>query len=628
MERKVFYKLVKSEEVIQSIREEIGVIQPIQKQFFTDMTEMLRNHKMKNKVVAIPAPCGIGKSVFIKHYLKLCTKNRLGLVVITDNIERLNKQYDLPLEDKKEIFMCKAENSVLAEKDNILSHSVIMMTSQKFFGLNEEARELLFRFNKPTSINKYRRWVIIDEQPIFFTTSHINIGALNNIDTLLNEGLDENVEEKHSIIKIYQECRCKLSDYINKLEKMFEDDSIFYVSADKLYENGCEEFRKFYDSINKYKSVLRDFNITAFRDIEFLKQLYNDGGVFNSTKKKGGYKYKKGFCLFKSCMECLTPKNKVTNFCIFDATADSYPLYKQNRIEIYNCDKYKRKLDLTINFVKISTSKARFIKNKNEISDIANYIKTTKRTDTPFIVTYSDQIVNFKEISKATAYFGNIKGLNDYKELTECYHIGVNRFEPISYYIMACIWKPEIYEYTKTMDIKNSKEFFAIITDNKIYKETDEVAFIKKTMQDMLLGAVIADFEQNIFRLSMRVISNTKHNDVYFLLNYDNKLYSTLCNEIQKKFCNAEIRYEETPLNILRSKIMNRYSKSGETHEQKIIKYIDGLERGCEFNTQTLCKETGLTIRQIESTKKSKVVKNLLESMRIRRGMYKKSECM
>ena len=64
---------------------------------------------------------------------------------------------------------------------------------------------------------------------------------------------------------------------------------------------------------------------------------------------------------------------------------------------------------------------------------------------------------------------------------------------------------------------------------------------------------------------------------------------------------------------------MNRYSKSGETHEQKIIKYIDGLERGGEFKTQTLCKETGLTIRQIESTKKSKVVKNLLESMRISR---------
>lgn len=59
----------------------------------------------------------------------------------------------------------------------------------------------MFRFDKPTSINKYRRWVIIDEQPIFFTTSHINISALNNIDTLLNEGLDESVEEKTKYYK-------------------------------------------------------------------------------------------------------------------------------------------------------------------------------------------------------------------------------------------------------------------------------------------------------------------------------------------------------------------------------------------------------------------------------------------
>ena len=118
MQKKLFERSISSDEVIQSITEEIGEIQPIQKQFFTDMTDMLRNRKIKNKVIAVPAPCGIGKSVFIKHYLKLCTENRLGLVVITDNIERLNKQYDLPDEAKKK-YLCVRQKTLFLQKNII-----------------------------------------------------------------------------------------------------------------------------------------------------------------------------------------------------------------------------------------------------------------------------------------------------------------------------------------------------------------------------------------------------------------------------------------------------------------------------------------------------------------------------
>ena len=262
--RKVFDRPIMPEEIIESIKEENPDIQPIQEQFFTDMLKLLQNSKRKNgKVVAIPAPCGIGKSIFIKHYLKLCTKNELGLIVITDNIERLDNQYDLPKEAKEKIFMCRMETSVIAEKYEIFSHPVIMMTSQKFFGLSDEARELLYTYD------------------------------------------------------------------------------------------------------------------------------------------------------------------------IFDGTADVYPLYEQDCIQMYDCDKYRNKLDLSINFVKVSTSKSRFNEYKRELGAIADYIQESKQTDMPLVMTYANYINSFKETSKALAYFGNIKGFNEYKELTECYHIGINRYEPI-----------------------------------------------------------------------------------------------------------------------------------------------------------------------------------------------------
>lgn len=626
--RKVFDRSIMPEEIIESIKEEIPDIKPIQEQFFADMLKLLQTPKRKGgKVIAIPAPCGIGKSIFIKHYIKLCAKNKLGLIVITDNIERLDKQYDLPKEAKEQIFMCRMETSVIGEKQEIFSHPVIMMTSQKFFGLSDEARELLYRYDKKTAMYKYRRRVIIDEQPIFYIPANIDIAMLNDIDTLLNDGLDETIEDKKNIISTYQKCRAELSDYIKELETKFENDITFYVSSNQFENHGKESFMKFYELIDRYMVTLKEFNVTNAKNIEFLKQLYTDGGIFISTKKRGGYKYKKGFWLFKSCLECFQVKNGITNFYIFDGTADVYPLYEQDFIQIYDCDKYRKELDLSINFVKISTSKSRFNEHKEELTAINDFIQKSKQTDMPLIMTYANYINSFKDTSKALAYFGNIKGFNEFKELTECYHIGINRYEPIVYFMMACVVEPWIYQYVKTMNIDESAEFFEEITNNKIdYSEVSEEMKIKMVMQDMLTWSVMADFEQNIFRLSIRDIGNKRHNEVNLLINYENKQYEILCRTIEARFSKrAEINYVDTPSNILEEKTRHRKSDTGETHPQKILNYIDSLPDGCEFNIQSLCDVTGLSTRQVESAKKNSIVREKLNDMRTsKRGNYKK----
>ena len=214
-----------------------------------------------------------------------------------------------------------------------------------------------------------------------------------------------------------------------------------------------------------------------------------------------------------------------------------------------------------------------------------------------------------------------------HKELTECYHIGINRYEPIVYFMMACVVEPWIYQYVKTMNIDESAEFFEEITNNKIdYSEVSEEMKIKMVMQDMLTWSVMADFEQNIFRLSIRDIGNKRHNEVNLLINYENKQYEILCRTIEARFSKrAEINYVDTPSNILEEKTRHRKSETGETHPQKILNYIDSLPDGCEFNIQSLCDVTGLSTRQVESAKKNSIVREKLNDMRTGiRGIYKK----
>lgn len=193
--------------------------------------------------------------------------------------------------------------------------------------------------------------------------------------------------------------------------------------------------------------------------------------------------------------------------------------------------------------------------------------------------------------------------------------------------MMACIVNPWIYQYTKTMNIDDSAKFFEEITDNKIDNRDEIIEMeIKKKMQEMLIGSVMADFEQNIFRLSMREIGNKRHNEVNLLINYENKQYEILCNNIEARFSGrAEVNYVGSPFNVLEEKTRCRKSETGETNPQKILNYIDSLPDGYEFDIQSLCKETGLSTRQVESAKKNPIVKEKLNNMRMgKRGNYKK----
>ena len=76
---------------------------PQQEQFAKDVFEIMRHDTDTSKVTVFPARCGIGKSIAIKALINHCIDNSdygnydkdiksvVGLVIITDALERLNE---------------------------------------------------------------------------------------------------------------------------------------------------------------------------------------------------------------------------------------------------------------------------------------------------------------------------------------------------------------------------------------------------------------------------------------------------------------------------------------------------------------------------------------------------------
>lgn len=623
-------KAADKEKIIQDIKltaNESGFkIDSGQTEFFSDMIDLMNDSSKRGEVIAIPAPCGIGKSVFIKHYIKWCAENGVGLIVITDNVERLDEQYNLPDSAKEKIYRCYGYTSIAAEKSELLSHSVIMMTSQKYFGLDRDIRNLLFDFGVRSGRHRLRRRVIIDEQPIFYTSDVIGDAMLNEIDTLLRDGLDETIEEKSEIITFFQGCKYKLSHCIESLEQMFGEDVIFNANDKTLKDYGETEFLKFIEKVSIHINLLKTYNSGYAKHIGFLNLFYKNGGFYFSSKKRGSYKYQKGIFVLKNNKEYFKTPNEQTNFYIFDATADIYPLYQMDFINIYNCDKYRNKLDLTIHFSCVSTSKRHLSKNKNRLEAISKYISREKQTQAPLIISYADYISNFKNISNKIAYFGNIKGSNDYKDLTECFHVGVNRLAPIMYFYMLCILCPEELAYVKSMDIAESQKFFSKITSNIVEDGLNEREMsIKSRLNEILIRSVIADFDQNIFRLSVRKRDNMVHNDVYLLMNYSSEPYSNIAERISERYSERVLfDYSGIPEEIQGLKIEQRKSKAGSTNCQKILDWLKSKPTNFEFSTKMLQEGTELTAKQISSAKKSPYIREKLNRMKTSKtGFYR-----
>ena len=628
-------------------------------EFFKDTFETVINNRDTNKVTCFSPRCGIGKSTFIHTFMHCGMGDYLcggrhepqGLVVITDSIKRLeelsNANKDIIEAEKYwgEIFKewgidnhyKEFERNIIVLKSDepfkeqlIKQHyrPIVLLSTQRYFMLTDSVREQLFSFTYNGKSMK-RDIVIFDESPSFSETVTIDSDNLTRIETALYKGLSDEVKDKEFVIREYKTFKDRLLDQMDEKEKLLKDSNVTIYWKDERYSSITPNDTLLFKVLSEnMESLTKQYN-RILKDMLCLQEIAKNGAIFNSVKKKYG-NYERSFVLV------LDNRNYFylggdKKFFVFDATADVDPRYDLDYVEIVKGEKYNKPLNMLITNVKISTSKNVLCKGGKRavttVNVIINYLKNKLKHGVGkqremLIVVYSDLMRRFQREFEHIGYFGNLKGFNDFKDLYRMAHVGMNRFPNMAYFFIYCGCHMETYKELMTMTEEESLDFFDSLSKNH-NKEYECI------INGIMLRCMLADFEQNIFRLAIRNYENKENVHIWTFYNADDYLYSELSAMIEERYkpYGAVFEYEDTPEELKVEKIKNRKPPEGKkmTNAQKIISWCEQKEQGTIFKVSELLADTGLSNNSFKETRKSNtVIKNMFDLMKTeKQGYYK-----
>ena len=629
--------------------------------FFKEAFELIVHNRDTSKVTCLAGRCGIGKSTFIHTLIHCCLGNFLferrqephGLVIITDSIKRLEELsngtkdfleaekiwgeffetcgYDHYKNFEKNIIVLKSDESFKEQLIKQHYRPIVMLSTQRYFMLSESTREQLFTFVYNGKQLK-RDIIIFDESPQFSETITIDSDNLTRIEAALYKGLSDEVADKEFVIREYKTFKDRLLDQMDEKEKLIKDSNVTVYWKDDRYSTITPNDKLFFKVIyENIESLTKQYN-QFIKDIKCLRRIAEEGAIFHCVKKKSGENYERSFMLLIDNREYFYIGGD-KKFFVLDATADIDPRYDLDYVEVVTGEKYNKPLNMTITNVKVSTSKNILCKGNKRatvtIDAIADYLKKKLargigRQREILIVVYSGLVKKFQKDFRNIGYFGNLKGFNDFKDLYRMAHIGMNRFPNLAYFFIYCGCHMEVYRQLMDMTEEESLAFFDALTKNH-NKEYEGI------ITAVMLRCMLADFEQNIFRLAIRNYKNTDNVHIWTFYNSDDALYSELSSMIEKRYkpYGTTFEYEDTPERLQIEKIKSRKPPEGKkmTNAQKIIEWRESLPSGTEYKVQTLLKETGLNDKQLQKAKSSnEVLAKILESDKTdKKGYYRVS---
>lgn len=595
-----------------------------QVEFAKKMTEKIFDLDLDNKIEVNYNRCGMGKSTLIKAILNQLVNNYLymgevprkwqkdpfnyGAIVITDRLERLEDianyrtngnegLYDrcylmkYAKEDEEQLYK-NQRKEFLEQLQEQSKYPIVLISTQKYFKMKESERKLLYKWNNGT-----RRLLMCDEKPPIISTEIIDERYLSNIKVALEElpkGEDklELIEYWNSFYSYIDNIRDNYTEYDINWICGSGNDCLISPATDKKFFKKLEELAstKLYDSIVK------------------LKEINKNGCLFISNGDKDQDNSRK-FVLINNNTDKFD-----TDLCktiIFDATAmEDIDYTISDKYNIFKFDDSKES-DINLHYITVTTSQGRLKANQKHVENIAKYIN--ELSDDLFVATYGKKSGIFQKFSsllntKDIAYFGDIKGKNNWNDKSEMAQIGLNR-KSHDVYLATYIALTNVDE--KWNKIQDSDKIYEDIVS---ILESDNGNFVNKKMQRIMESDLVVDSVQNIMRIKCRHFNNRDKCNVFLLCA---KVYCTAIESIEKSIGAKKLEY--TPDMFVEAREQDRNKKDGtKTNNQKFKEWFESWE-GEKVEVKEVKTILDIKDKAWEKLKKSATWNNLSNEFGIER---------
>lgn len=620
---------------------------PEQEKFARETFQYLLTNNDTSKVDIFPARCGIGKSQFIKTLIDYCTDEAelwgdiaqaIPIVVITDNLTRLeeyNSRYCAFITSQ---ITATGIEQILQSQEK----PIVLLTTQRFAKLDENQLEILFKFKPEKDTLIDRKYLFIDERPTLFTKNIIDIQALCDVETAISNIARINTKQskagKQFAEDTFKQVKDKITDFFKDDEKTTTKKASYYFYQPEQLFTDYETKDKFLHYINKQniQSEMKSNKVDSVNTINCIDDINENGCFYQSKRKTAQQDYKRQFeVIINNIDKFQLGKGKFKTI-VFDATADIDSTYFDT-INLRYIPTQSRRSDehLNLHYIPIPANKARLNNTKNMLylRMICRYLKEQfPKDDNYLLITYQPvvDIIKANNLLPAyfkLAYFGNLKGTNDYRGYTKVIQLGFNRFSDFDYFVNAMILdeskikqKNEWYKMFDMFDGLSETETQNIIDS---YTQQRNGNYTDESMQEVFVNSVLTDFEQNIFRSAIRDANNDKRVDIYMI--WGDNYKDTINQAIENRYKDIIDEWDK-PSFVDEYKTRARQTQDQkQTIPQKILQWLQEQPIGKEFKTADILQDLKINDKQFQKAKKNTTVKSRLSDYQSnKKGYYKK----
>lgn len=614
-------KKFKIESAIEEYKSNIPNVTEKQIDFAAGLTEKIFNLEDDGFIEVNHNRCGMGKSTILKAILNQLVNNycyfgkmnrekvldQYGAIVITDRLDRLEEISNYKGLEDRCYFMRydKNEENILHKNYRVefeeqlreqFKYPIVLVSTQKYFKMKENERNLLYKWK-----NGNRKLKFFDEKQPIISTVTIDEKYLSNIRVEL-EALPKG-DDKTYLLEYWK----RIYEWIDGLREEYTEYDVNWVcGADEEIILNKATDKKFFEKLKDYVSN------KIYDDIETIKEINKNGCLFLSSRDLEQDNSRQFILIRDNTNKFDIDKCKSI---IFDATA--YYDIDYTVSDIYRLFKFddEKESDITLHHIPISTNQ-RILKQENErVENICKYINTLGSE--MFVGTYGKRSGLFQKFSKLLdtkhiAYFGDIKGKNDWNNFNNMVQIGLNR-KSHHVYLITYIALTQIYEkWNNVQDVDITYRHINSIL------ELANGNFTLERMRRIMESDLTVDTIQNVMRIKCRHFNNSDMCNVFLLCSNS---YKAVVKKVGTVINAKELEY--TPEIFLTSDILDRENKN-ESLSQRIVRFwedmpfIDGV-----IDVKNIYKYHDITKKQFDKAKeKNNKLKEFLALKNISRGKY------